>query len=162
MQIQPSKLFSLDAACELRESFRKQGKVVVFTNGCFDMLHVGHVFSLQQAAELGDRLFVAINSDDSVKALKGATRPLMDETERAYMLSALECVSGVFIFNSKRLTNEILRFKPDIYVKSGDYTLDTLDPEERAALESVGAGIKFLKFLNGFSTTSLIEKIKFN
>lgn len=162
MQIKPDKLFSLDEACKLRENFRKQGRKVVLTNGCFDMLHVGHVFSLKQAAELGNELFVAINSDNSVKTLKGPTRPLMNEIERAYMLSALECVSGVFVFNNKRLTEEILQFKPDVYVKSGDYTIETLDVDERLALETVGAEIKFLKFLNGFSTTSLIEKIKLN
>jgi len=105
-------------------------------------------------------LFVALNSDRSVKALKGPLRPILDERCRAYNLAQLRAVDGVVIFRRPRLTREIRALKPDIYVKAGDYTLATLDSEERTALESVGAKIMFLPFLRGFSTTALIARIK--
>ena len=158
----PKKLFTIDSACVERERLRNIGKKVVLTNGCFDLLHVGHVSSLESARALGDSLWVALNSDKSIKNLKGDSRPIFIEKERAHMLCALEVVDGIFIFSGDRLVDEILQFRPDIYVKSGDYTLDTLDPSEHKALVSVGAEIKFVPFVPGFSTTLIIKKIRDN
>jgi rfaE bifunctional protein nucleotidyltransferase chain/domain len=154
------KLYSLDAAVTLREKFRGEGKRLVLTNGVFDLLHTGHLYYLQQARALGDALFIALNSDASVKELKGPLRPIQNEEQRAYALAALWFIDGVVIFREKRLVPEIRALRPDVYCKAGDYTLEKLDPSERAALEGVGAQIKFLPFLPGFSTTALIAKIK--
>lgn len=159
MNISPQKLKTLEEACFEREQLRNDNKIVVLTNGCFDLLHAGHVMALQQAKSLGDSLWVAINSDDSVRALKGANRPVYTGIERAFLLSALTVVDGIFIFNNKRLTNEILLFKPDIYVKSGDYTIKDLNLDERTALERINAKIVFTPFLSGHSTTSTIKNI---
>lgn len=153
------KLMSLAAAVARREALRAAGKTFALTNGCFDLLHTGHLYYLQKAADLADELWVAVNGDASVKALKGDTRPVTGERERAYSLGALACIDGVFIFHEPRLTAEIRALRPDVYTKAGDYTLDRLDPGERAALEEVGAAIQFLPFLEGYSTTSLIKKI---
>jgi rfaE bifunctional protein nucleotidyltransferase chain/domain len=134
--------------------------VVVLTNGCFDLLHFGHLHSLESAKKFGDSLWVAINSDASVRELKGEGRPIFGERERAHMLSALEFVDGVFIFPEARLANEISMFKPDVYVKSGDYDIEKLDLLEREALLKTKSEIHFVPLLNGFSTTSIIEKIR--
>jgi rfaE bifunctional protein nucleotidyltransferase chain/domain len=154
------KLMSLAQAVAARGQLGKAGKKVVLTNGVFDLLHTGHLYYLQQARALGDALYIALNADASVKQLKGPLRPVQGEIERAYALGALACVDGVVIFGEKRLTNEILALRPDVYVKAGDYTLEKLDAGERGALQEVGARIEFLPFLPGFSTTSLIAKIK--
>lgn len=153
------KLRSLDEAVAHRERLRAAGKRVVLTNGCFDLLHTGHVYYLRKAAALGDALFIALNGDQSVVALKGPTRPVQNAIERAYLLGALDFVDTLLVFDTPRLTAEIETLRPDIYAKAGDYTLDTLNPEERAALEKVGVDIQFLPFLEGYSTTSLIGKI---
>lgn len=154
------KLFSLPMAVAWRERARAEGRRVVLTNGVFDLLHTGHLHYLQEAAKLGDALIVALNSDESVRELKGPARPVQGEAERAYALGALACVSALVVFPAKRLTHEILALRPDVYTKAGDYTLEKLNPEERGALEKVGAQIRFMPFLPGFSTTSLIAKIK--
>ncbi len=154
------KLLTLAEAVAKRDELRLLGRKVVLTNGVFDLLHTGHLYSLQQAARQGDALIVALNGDTSVRALKGPLRPVQAEAERAYALAALACVFGIFIFNTPRLTAEIGALRPDVYCKAGDYTLDKLDPGERGALEAVGARIEFMPFLPGFSTTNLIAKIK--
>lgn len=151
---------SLADATALRLQLRAAGKKVVLTNGVFDLLHTGHLYYLHQARARGDALFIALNADASVKQLKGPLRPVQSELERAYALAALSCVDAVVIFREKRLTAEIRALQPDLYVKAGDYTLEKLDPDERAALQAVGAQIEFLPFLPGFSTTTLIAKIK--
>lgn len=154
------KLYSLEAAVTLRDRYRSEGKKVVLTNGVFDLLHTGHLYYLAQARALGDALFIALNSDASVKALKGPLRPIQTEEHRAYALAATWFVDGIVIFREKRLTPEVRALKPDIYCKAGDYTLEKLDPEERAALQAGGADIRFLPYLPGFSTTDLIKRIK--
>ena len=159
MKLENPKLLSLAGAAKLRAGMRRRGRKFVLTNGAFDLLHPGHLYYLEKAARLGD-LFVALNSDRSVKALKGAERPILGEKQRAYALAQLAGVKGIVLFRRKRLTSEILALKPDIYVKAGDYTLDKLDPGERAALERVGAKIRFLPLLPGFSTTKLIARIR--
>jgi rfaE bifunctional protein nucleotidyltransferase chain/domain len=132
---------------------------LVLTNGCFDLLHAGHVYALEEAAKLGDILWVGINSDASVRRLKGPSRPIYNQNARAYLLTALNIVKDVFIFENTHLAQEISVLKPDVYVKSGDYTLETLNPLERKALEDYGAAIHFIPFLEGWSTTSTIKTI---
>ena len=144
----------------LAESLRQRGEKLVLTNGCFDLLHLGHVRYLEAARSLGDALVVAINGDDSVRALKGEGRPLNRERERAEVVAALECVDHVVIFSEVRVTRLLEQVRPAIYVKGGDYTADTLDPEERAALEKTGAQIRILPFEPGYSTSGLIERLK--
>lgn len=153
------KLFELDALAGRRAELKEAGRRVVLTNGVFDLLHAGHIHFLQQARQLGDALFIAINSDESVRALKGPKRPVQSERERAFALSALECTTGLVIFRQPRLTAEIAALRPEVYAKAGDYTLEKLNPEERAALQAAGADIRFLPFLDGFSSTSLIRRI---
>jgi rfaE bifunctional protein nucleotidyltransferase chain/domain len=154
------KLRALPETVTWREQQRAAGRRVVLTNGVFDLLHTGHLFYLQQARALGDALLIALNSDASVRALKGPTRPVQNEEQRAYALGALTCVDAVVIFREPRLTAEIRALRPDVYCKAGDYTLEKLNPEERGALQEIGARIEFLPFLPGFSTTNLIARIK--
>ena len=154
------KLLTLSAAAARRDELRAAGRRVVLTNGIFDLLHTGHLYYLQEARALGDALIVMLNSDASTRALKGPARPVQTEAQRAYALGALACVDAIVIFGTPRLDAEIRALRPDVYCKAGDYTLDKLDPGERAALQAVGARIEFMPFLAGFSTTSLIAKIK--
>lgn len=151
-------MLSLAQAVAWRKAAANNQQQVVLTNGCFDLLHRGHVSYLEASAALGDLLIVAINSDSSVRALKGPNRPLNSESDRAYVLASLRCVDAVFIFNGKRLDQEIRQIAPDIYTKAGDYTPESLDADERAALQAVGAKIKILPFLSGHSTTTLIDR----
>jgi rfaE bifunctional protein nucleotidyltransferase chain/domain len=153
------KLLSLEEAIARRAALAAQGKRVVLTNGCFDLLHAGHIYFLQNARQLGDALFVGINGDESVRALKGPKRPVQSERERAYALSALECTTTLFIFHQPRLTSEIQALRPDLYAKAGDYTLEKLEATERSALQARGAEIRFLPFLSGFSSTDLIRRV---
>jgi rfaE bifunctional protein nucleotidyltransferase chain/domain len=150
----------LPAALAWRDARRREGRRVVLTNGVFDLLHTGHLYYLQQARRLGDALIIALNADASVRVLKGPARPVQNEEQRAYALGALACVDAVVIFREPRLTAEIRALQPDVYCKAGDYTLEKLNPEERGALETVGARIEFLPFLAGFSTTNLIARIR--
>lgn len=159
MNLPNPKWLTMEQALKVRADERAAGKTMVMTNGCFDLLHVGHISYLQESKKLGDHLWILINSDESVRALKGPTRPIQSEAERAFSLAALSCIDYIVVFNQPRLTDEILLLKPDIYTKAGDYTIDTLYQPEREAFESVGAQIKFLPFLEGFSTTKMIEKI---
>ena len=142
-----------------RLQLRSTGKILVLTNGCFDLLHTGHLYYLQKARQLGDVLWVALNGDAGVRRLKGTYRPVQIEAERAYALSALRFVDGIITFQTERLDGEIRALQPDIYVKAGDYSLDTIDKSERAALEESGTKIEFMSFLPGYSTTDLIRKI---
>jgi rfaE bifunctional protein nucleotidyltransferase chain/domain len=159
MNLAVPKLLELPELVVRRGEFAHAGKRVVLTNGCFDLLHAGHIYFLQNARKLGDALFIAINSDESVRALKGRMRPVQSELERAYALSALECVTGLVIFRQLRLVKEIEAIRPHIYTKAGDYTLESLDASERTALAAVGSEIQFLPFLPGFSSTDLIRRI---
>ena len=140
--------------------YQADGKRLVLTNGCFDLLHTGHVRYLQQARGLGEALLVAVNSDRSVRELKGPERPLNGELDRAEVLAALRCVDHVTIFEGMRVTEVIQVLRPAIYSKGGDYTLETLDPGERAALEEVGAEIRLLPLVPGRSTTGILERAK--
>ena len=148
-----------DQLTSLGESYRQKGKRLVLTNGCFDLLHTGHVSYLQQARDLGDALLVAVNSDRSVQELKGPMRPLNSEKDRAEVLAALRCVDHVAIFDELRVTEVIRKLKPAIYAKGGDYTIETLDATEREALNACGAEVKILPLVPGRSTTRLIDQM---
>ena len=142
----------------MRERLRADGKCLVFTNGCFDILHVGHVRYLQSARGLGDVLLVAINSDRAVRMLKGAGRPVMSEDERAEMLAALSAVSYVTVFDDLSPRLLITRLLPDVLVKGGDYALDEIHGREE--VEAAGGCVLALPFIQGASTTDIIERIK--
>jgi rfaE bifunctional protein nucleotidyltransferase chain/domain len=154
------KILDPDRLSAIADSLRGQGRKLVLTNGCFDLLHAGHVRYLQAARALGDALAVAINSDDSVRALKGEGRPLNTESDRAEVVAALACVDFAVIFPEVRVTRLIEKVRPSIYVKGGDYTPATLHPEEHEALEKAGAEIRILPFEPGHSTSGLIERMK--
>jgi len=154
------RLISSDELAALGAEYAAQGKKLVLTNGCFDLLHTGHVRYLKQARGCGDALIVAVNSDASVRELKGPDRPLNGELDRAEVLAALRCVDHVTIFSGKRVTEVIRSLRPAIYAKGGDYTLETLDSGERAALEETGAEISLLQLVPGRSTTGILERMK--
>ncbi len=146
-------------ARQLRDALAAQGKRLVFTNGCFDLLHAGHVRYLEQARALGDAMIIALNSDASVRALKGPARPLNNENDRAEVLAALRAVDAVVVFSEPRATALIDAIKPHVYAKGGDYTVDSLNSEERAALERAGTEIQILPLVPGRSTTATINKM---
>lgn len=156
--IPPPRVLEFAAVVAWREEARVAKRRVVLTNGVFDLLHRGHIEYLHRSAALGDLLLVAVNSDASVRALKGPKRPLNAEADRAYALASLRCVAATFVFSGPRLTAEIRALSPDVYTKAGDYTLDTLDASEREALIAVGADIRIMPFIVGHSTTALIAK----
>lgn len=154
-----TKVLSAAAFPAWRAALRQAGRKLVVTNGCFDLLHAGHVTYLEAARARGDALLVGLNGDDSVRQLKGPSRPLNGEADRARVLAALGCVDGVLVFPEKRATRFLAFAAPDIYVKGGDYTLETLDQDERRAVEGAGGRIVFIPFVAGKSTTGLVEKI---
>ena len=154
------KIITAEQARATAEQMRENGSKLVFTNGCFDLLHVGHVRYLEAARALGDALLVAINGDESVRALKGEGRPLNRESDRAEVVAALGCVDHVVIFPEVRATALLEKVRPAIYVKGGDYTADSLHADERRALKGIGTEIRILPFEAGRSTSGLLEKIK--
>ena len=155
-----SKLLTLTQARRWAATARRQGQRIVATNGCFDLLHFGHVTYLQRAKRLGDLLIIGLNSDASLRQLKGPTRPLVPERQRAAVLAALECVDAVVIFREKHAVRFLQAVQPTIYAKGGDYRPETLNADERAVLDAAGAKIQIVPFVPGFSTTSLLEKIR--
>lgn len=155
-----AKILSLEQLAQRSERIRRAGEKLVLTNGCFDLLHVGHVRYLEQARELGDYLAVAVNGDESVRALKGAGRPLNSAADRGEVLAALSSVDFVTIFPAVRATAVIEAVLPAIYVKGGDYTADRLDLEERAALEKADVEIKILTLVPGKSTSDIVEQLR--
>ncbi len=152
------EVLSLERMISQRERLRTQDRKVVFTNGCFDLIHLGHVRMLTEAKSLGDVLIVAINSDRSVRELKGPNRPILNEHERAELLAALACVDYVIIFDDLLPRETIMAIQPDVLVKGGDYTPDTI--VGRDEVEAIGGVVKSLSYVGGFSTTDLIERIK--
>jgi D-glycero-beta-D-manno-heptose 1-phosphate adenylyltransferase len=151
------KILSPEQMLRERQRLRAAGKRLVFTNGVFDLLHVGHVRYLAQARELGDALLVAINSDSTVRELKGPDRPVFNQAERAEILAALRCVDYVTVFDNispRRLITELL---PDVLVKGGDYQLDQIHGREE--VEAAGGNVVSLPFVEGASTTDIIKKI---
>ena len=155
-----TRVLTLAQIVDFRKKSANLKRRVVLTNGVFDLLHRGHLDYLNKSAQEGDILLIAVNSDISVKQLKGPERPLNKEEDRAFALANLRCVDAVFIFQGPRLDAEIRAIKPDIYTKAGDYTIETLDEGERSALLENNVEICFMPFTAGRSTTSLIQRMK--
>jgi D-glycero-beta-D-manno-heptose 1-phosphate adenylyltransferase len=153
------KIVSLERLAAESARLRSAGKRVVATNGCFDILHVGHVRYLAAARKLGDVLVVGLNGDSSVRQLKGEGRPVNREQDRAEVLAALESVDYVTIFPELRATNFLQSAQPAIYAKGGDYTADTLNAEERGVLDKFGTKIEIIPFEKGYSTSQLLTRI---
>ena len=154
-----AKIIDLEKLTERSTELRDAGKKLVVTNGCFDLLHVGHVRYLQAARALGDALAVGLNDDRSVRELKGPGRPLNNQQDRAEVLAALVSVDFVTIFSETRATRFIEAAHPAIYAKGGDYTPETLNAEERAVLKNIGAEIQIVPFERGYSTSQLLEQL---
>ncbi len=142
----------------LLKTLKEEGKTIVTTNGCFDILHVGHVRYLEKAKSFGDVLIVALNSDKSVKSIKGESRPINNENDRAEVLSGLKSVDYVVLFDEDSPIDLLLQIKPDVHTKGADYTIESL-PEAKGIMEA-GGRIEFISFVEGKSTTSIIEKMR--
>jgi rfaE bifunctional protein nucleotidyltransferase chain/domain len=155
------KVTDLDALLVRRACWRAEGKTVVWTNGCFDLLHVGHVRGLQEARGLGDVLIVGINSDASVRRIKGPGRPIVPEAERAELLAAFGCVDAVVVFGEDTPEQVLARVQPDIHCKGADYAPPSTRPIPEAALvRGYGGRIAFLTFTPGVSTTDIVRRIE--
>jgi rfaE bifunctional protein nucleotidyltransferase chain/domain len=151
-------IFAIEDLVEVREQLRREGRRVVFTNGCFDLLHPGHVRYLAQARELGEVLMVALNSDRSVRELKGPTRPILREDERTEVMAALGCVDYVTVFDQPTPRELIARVLPDILVKGGDWGVGEI--VGRAEVEAAGGAVYSLPFVDGCSTSEIIVRIR--
>lgn len=142
----------------LVDIIHNSGKTVVCTNGCFDILHVGHARYLEATKAFADFSIVLLNSDKSVKSIKGPTRPINNENDRAELLSALKCVDYVVLFDEDSPRNLLDEIKPDVYTKGADYTMETLP--EADIMRKNGTRVEFIKFVEGKSTTNVISKVK--
>ncbi len=151
------KIKSVDALAGILEVERRKGRAIVFTNGCFDLLHVGHVKYLQAARRLGDLLVLGLNSDASIRRLKGPSRPLIGQDERAHILAALNCIDHVVVFDEDTPLELITALRPDILVKGGDYTPEGV--VGKGLVESWGGRVELINFVDGKSTTGIVEKI---
>ena len=151
------KIKSIDKLREIVEKLKKQNKIIVTTNGVFDILHIGHIRYLQEAKKLGDILIVAINSDVSTKKIKGPKRPLNNENDRAEALAALQCVDFVAIFNEENPIKFLEVIKPNVHVKGGDYKIDEII--EKNTVEKNGGEVKLIPEVKGYSTTKFIKRI---
>lgn len=151
------KIFNIDELIKFRQKVQSEGKKVVFTNGCFDILHRGHIELLKKAKEFGDILIIGLNSDFSVKKIKGGERPILNEDDRAYILGALECVDAVCLFNEETPSRIIELLKPDVLVKGGDYKIDEIVGRE--TVQNCGGEVVTIALVEGKSTRGIIEKI---
>jgi D-beta-D-heptose 7-phosphate kinase / D-beta-D-heptose 1-phosphate adenosyltransferase len=151
------KIKAHEELTDIVEELKKKGKRVVFTNGCFDLLHAGHVRYLEQARSLGDALIVAVNSDTSVRALKGPRRPILPIDERTEILSGLGCIDYITVFDDPTPLALISLLRPDVLVKGGDWKVDQIVGKE--ILESTDGQVAVLPFLEGCSTTRIIETV---
>lgn len=152
------KVVELPELKEILSGARMKKWTIVFTNGCFDLVHIGHLRYLEEARSLGDMLVVGLNSDDSVRMLKGNTRPIMTQIERAELLGGLACVDYVIVFSELRPDSLLAEVRPDIHVKGGDYRLEDLP--EATVVRSYGGKIALLPFTQGFSTSAIINRIR--
>jgi rfaE bifunctional protein nucleotidyltransferase chain/domain len=156
-----NKIVTLLSLLTVRTAYRHAGRTVVWTNGCFDLLHAGHIRSLQDASQLGDILVVGLNSAASVRQLKGQGRPILPEQERAAILAALECVDHVLIFDHLTPTPVLQVLQPDVHCKGADYAPPHGKPiPEQAIVEAYGGRVAFLPLVAGLSTTDLIDRIR--
>jgi len=158
MRYPAGKLKTREQIARIADQLHGEGKTIVHTNGCFDVLHIGHIKSLNEARAQGDVLVVSLNSDESVRRLKGFSRPVFPEEERAVVLGALECVDYVVIFGEDRPDENIKAIRPTVHAKGGDYTSDSLP--EAPLVKSLGGRIHILAFHDGRSTTSVIQKMR--
>jgi len=153
------KILTLETLVTWRDNLRNRGKKLAATNGCFDILHAGHVNYLQAARHEADALVVGINSDRSVSQLKGPSRPIHTENDRAAIIAALESVDGVFIFDELRATTFLELAQPDVYIKGGDYAVEELPEEERQTIAKIGGYIKVLGLIPGKSSSDIAQRI---
>jgi len=160
LQLIEGKILAIEKLIPLLNIWRFQGKKIVFTNGCFDLLHLGHIDYLSKAADLGDKLVIGLNSDSSSSLLKGAGRPITDQTSRSHILASLFFVSAVVLFDQETPYELIRAVKPDILVKGADYSIDQIVGAD-LVLEN-GGEVKTLDYLQGYSTTAIENKIKNN
>ena len=158
-QSEVSKLVSHEALKQIIQEAQKVNKRVIWTNGCFDLMHVGHILYLEKAKALGDILVVGLNSDASVRTYKGPKRPIVEEQQRARLLTALTCVDYVTIFDDETPMKLLETLRPNVYAKGGDYTIDTINQDERRLVENFGCEIALLPGQEGMSTTQLIKRI---
>ncbi|MBN2712227.1 MAG: NUDIX domain-containing protein [Planctomycetes bacterium] len=157
-----SKLVTREQLPGLREKYSKEGKTIVWSNGCFDLFHEGHILSLESAKKLGDVLVVGLNSDESIRNYKGGDRPIVPQQSRAAVLCAVGCVDHVIMFDGVRCTPELELLHPDIYAQGSDYNIDTIDQNERKAVEDGGGTCAFLPLREGISTSLVVKKIRRN
>ncbi len=157
-EVLKSKILSFSDLKKKLEAWKAAGKKIVFTNGCFDLLHAGHIAYLAEAASLGDILIVGLNSDCSVQTLKGPTRPINDETTRASLLGSMFFINAVVLFPENTPLNLIKLIMPDVLVKGGDYEVEQIAGAKEILAN--GGEVKILSFLPGFSSTAIIDKIK--
>jgi rfaE bifunctional protein nucleotidyltransferase chain/domain len=157
LQVLRNKIFTLDDLLRRAHTWRFANNTIVFTNGCFDIIHRGHIEYLAQAASLGNRLIVGLNSDSSVAKLKGPNRPVTDEQSRAEVLAAFGFVDAVILFTEETPINLITTIKPDFLVKGGDYTPDTIVGAD--VVRNNGGSVQVIPFVTGFSSSSIINKI---
>jgi rfaE bifunctional protein nucleotidyltransferase chain/domain len=157
-----SKILSVDEAVAWRRGLREKSLRLGMTNGCYDLLHRGHIKYLYRARERADALLVAVNSDASIRVIKGESRPIMGELDRAFLLAALAPVDAVVVFGTAEQTDVrplIGSLAPDVYIKGGDYTVETINQDERRLLESLGARIEFVDLIQGISTSEVVRRI---
>ncbi len=153
-----NKIVSLEEAIKRTEDWQREGKKIVFTNGCFDIVHLGHIDYLEKARSLGDKLVLGLNTDASVKRLKGETRPVVNEYARSRMMAAFEFVDAVILFDEPTPLEVIQKIQPNILVKGDDYVVETIVGADFVI--GKGGEVKTIPLVRGYSTTSLIEKIK--
>jgi len=153
-----SKIYNLDCLTTQVEQWKATGNKVVFTNGCFDIIHRGHIEVLARTANLGDKLIIGLNSDQSIQKLKGKDRPIVDEQSRAILLAALSFVDAIVLFSEDTPIKLIGALLPDVLAKGGDYEIETIVGHE--IVQQNGGKVKLVPFLDGFSSTTIIDKIK--
>ncbi len=152
------KIYSLSDLKNQVETWRKSGEKVVFTNGCFDIVHRGHIEVLARTADLGTKFIIGLNSDSSIKELKGESRPIINEDSRAILLAALSFVDAIVLFSEDTPINLISTLVPDVLAKGGDYEIETIVGHK--VVQKNGGEVKLVPFVDGFSSTNIIEKIK--
>jgi rfaE bifunctional protein nucleotidyltransferase chain/domain len=152
------KVVDLSTLLKQREEWRREGRTVVWTNGCFDLVHLGHVRNLQAARRLGDVLVVGLNSDASVRRLKGPGRPIIPDWQRAEILAALECVSAVVLFEEDTAESALARLQPDVYCKGADYNGKPMS--EAPVVQAYGGRVAFVPLIAELSTTNLLRRIR--
>ena len=158
LNIIKSKIYLLEGLKDQVDSWKESGEKIVFTNGCFDIVHRGHIEVLARTADLGNRLIIGLNSDQSIQALKGENRPIENEDSRAILLASLSFVDAVVLFSEKTPLNLIISLKPDILAKGGDYEIETIVGHK--IVQNNGGEVILVPFIDGYSSTNIIDKIK--